>query len=169
MHSPKWPPDSTGHRTHHSRHIWVSLEQHTAAWSRESSGADCLVVWDEQSQSLWFLSRSSHSRLWRAGSAKQFETRTAIIFSSGQQHQSTQEPAKLYIRTDQIRLSHVRVKQFYPCFEKDCRVTGTILHIIPCSEKHSNSVLKAYDPVRLYSPQRDKLCQDKRISSSSST
>lgn len=77
--SPEWPPDSTGHRTHRSHHILVSLVLRTAAWSRESLEADCLVVSGEQSQSLWFLSRSSHSRLWRADSTKQYKTRTAII------------------------------------------------------------------------------------------
>lgn len=77
-HSPEWPPDSTGRRTHHSRRIWVSQVRHTAAWSTGCSGADCLVAWGEQSQSLWFLSRSSRSRLWRAGSAKWHKKRTVV-------------------------------------------------------------------------------------------
>lgn len=63
QYSPEWPPDSTSHRTRHSHRIWGSLVRRTAAWSRESSKADCLVVWGERSRNLWFLSRSSRSRL----------------------------------------------------------------------------------------------------------
>lgn len=152
---PGWPPDSTGRRTRHSRCIWGSLGRHTAGWSRESSAADCLAVLGAQSQSLWFLSRSSHSRRWRAGSTKQFETWTAIIFCfSPPPARFSQEPAKLYIKTAQVLLTCVRVKQFYSCFEEDCRVRVTKRHIICSSEKHSNSLFKAYDPARLHLPQK---------------
>lgn len=147
-HSPEWPPDSTGRRTHRSRRIWVSLALRTAAWSRESSGADCLAVWGEQSQSLWFLSRSSHSRRWRAGSTKQFKTRTAIIsFCSAKLVHSRARQIGHQDLSDQALLTHVRVKQYYSCCAEDCTVRMTIRRITLRSEKHSNSVWKAYDPL----------------------
>lgn len=136
--------------------------QHTAGWSRESLGADCLVVSVERSQSLWFLSQSSHSHLWRAGSTKQFETRTAIIFLSSAElvHSSS----KLYIMTDQVLVTHVGVKQFYSCFVKNSRVRTTEGQIIQSSEKHSNSLSETYDPASLHSSQRHKLCLDRKKS-----
>lgn len=136
IHSPGWLPDSTGHRTHHSRRIWVSLVQHTAAWSRESSGADCLVVWGEQNQSLWFLSQSSHSRLWRAGSTKQFETQSIISLCSAKLLNSRADQIGHQDMSDQIHLTHVRVKQSEPCFVKtDCRVSDD--HTIKTKQQFS--------------------------------
>lgn len=141
-HSPEWPPGSTGRRTRRSRRIWVSPAPRTAAWSRESSGVDCLAVWGEQSQSLWFLSRSSHSRLWRAGSTKQFETRESnhffLLCKTEPLKSSLNWTAKTCL--DRLLLTHVWVKQFYPCSVKDCSQNAAVPQITLSWEKHSNSL-----------------------------
>lgn len=75
-------------------------------------------------------------------------------FFSAKQNWCIQELTKLDIKTRlTCLLTHVRVKQFYSCFVEDCRVRMTLRQIIQSSEKHSNSLSKAYDPVRLHLPQ----------------
>lgn len=59
--------------------------------------------------------------------------------------------------------AHVRVKQLYSCSVEDCRVIMTIRQMKQSSEKHSYSVLKAYDPGCLYSSQEHRLCSNWKL------